>query len=404
MVNGEKFKYHSYEKLKSKLIYYASKYPDITNIYSIGKSVQGRDLWVIEISDNPGIHEALEPEFKYVGNMHGNEAVGREMLLLLIRYLCEEYGINDRITNLVNSTRIHILPSMNPDGFELAKQGNSTKLTWDNWVVGRFNSHGQDLNRGFPSVSHANRPLLGRTFPFQVNTSGREPEVAAVMNWSAQHMFVLSAGLHGGALVASYPSDYNSQNQKVYSAVPDDVVFKRLAMAYSNAHGKMSLGRSCRKGHEKFKDGITNGAKWYPLEGGMQDWNYFYTNDFDITLELSCIKKPFEKRLGMYWFDNKEPLLALIEEVHTGIKGMILDSKTNSSVGANASIRVNGIDNDVITGPSGDYFRLLNPGTYNLTVLKNGYEGRTFKQIEISNRRDPLRRNQSSAFILNLYI
>jgi carboxypeptidase D len=89
-------------------------YPKLTNLYSIGKSVQNRDLWVLEISKNPGQHVPLIPEFKYIANMHGNEVVGREMLLLFAKYICENYGLNQRITDLVDKTRIHIMPSMNP--------------------------------------------------------------------------------------------------------------------------------------------------------------------------------------------------------------------------------------------------------------------------------------------------
>ncbi len=97
------FQYHNYQSLTEKLKELNHRYPNITSLYTIGKSVENRDLWVIIISDQPLIHEAGEPEVRYVGNVHGDESVGRECLIQFIEYLCINYGTNDYVTKLVNS-------------------------------------------------------------------------------------------------------------------------------------------------------------------------------------------------------------------------------------------------------------------------------------------------------------
>jgi len=51
------FKHHHYPEMVAMLNKMNKDYPNITRLYSVGKSVEGRELYVIEISDNPGYHE-----------------------------------------------------------------------------------------------------------------------------------------------------------------------------------------------------------------------------------------------------------------------------------------------------------------------------------------------------------
>lgn len=142
------------------------------------------------------------------------------------------------ITWLLDNTRIHILPSMNPDGFEVSKEGkcdgsqgrsetgnfhfsfsfqsrvqsglddNSLKcvLRYVTHLVivlfHRYNARGFDLNRNFPDY-------------FKQNNKRSQPETEAVKEWVSKIQFVLSGSLHGGALVASYPFDNTPNSRKL---------------------------------------------------------------------------------------------------------------------------------------------------------------------------------------------
>ena len=62
---------------------------------SIGKSVRGRDLWVIVLGKTPDAHVPRRPEVKYSAGLHGNEMVGSELLLKLASHLCDYYTRGD---------------------------------------------------------------------------------------------------------------------------------------------------------------------------------------------------------------------------------------------------------------------------------------------------------------------
>ncbi|KAK4873625.1 hypothetical protein RN001_012985 [Aquatica leii] len=361
------FNYHDYEQMTKFLRLTTSKFPSLTALYSIGKSVQGRDLWVMVVSASPYEHMIGKPDVKYVANMHGNEAVSRELMLHLIHYLVTSYATDPYVRWMLDNTRIHILPSMNPDGFEVSKEGTCEG------GQGRYNARGFDLNRNFPDY-------------FKQNNRRPQPETEAVKEWVSKIQFVLSGSLHGGALVASYPFDNtpNSlfQNYAAPSLTPDDDVFKHLSLVYSSNHAKMGRGVSCKSSTPGFKQGITNGAAWYPLTGGMQDFNYVWHGCMEVTLEVSCCKYPPANELPRYWEDNKMSLVKFLSEAHRGIQGFVMDDNGNPL--EKVSLKIKSRDIGFQTTKYGEFWRILLPGVYKLEAYADGYVPREIEFMVVN--------------------
>lgn len=116
---------HTYEEIVDVLKGYAAAYPEWTRLESIGKSAQGRDLWMIAIT-NPATGPELSKPAMYVdGNTHANEVQGAEAALYTVGYLLQNYGRLPRVTEMLDRSVFYILPVVNPDGRVLWFKGPS---------------------------------------------------------------------------------------------------------------------------------------------------------------------------------------------------------------------------------------------------------------------------------------
>lgn len=315
-----------------------TNFPAIARDFQWGTSVQGRALWGLVISDNVNSSEP-EPEVRLSSSMHGDEVTGMIMLLNFAHYLTENYGVPGRedVTNLVDNYEIHLMPMHNPDGTVLNQ---------------RANAHGVDLNRNFPEP--AGDDLV------------QETENLAFMSYAHSHHFVMSSNYHGGALVVNYLWDYT------YTLAPDDAACIKMSLEYSTYNSPMYNG--------SFPQGITNGADWYVALGTLQDWSYDQTGCIDATIEVSNTKWPAASQLTTFWNENRESLMHYVKSARYGVNGVVTGSDTGQPL--DATVTVTGNSKAVHTDPShGDYYKLLDTGTYQLTFSAYGYITRTISNV-----------------------
>ena len=141
--------------------------------------------------------------------------------------------------------------------------------------------------------------------------------------------------------------------------------------------------KSCPRWARDVPTGVTNGADWYPIEGGMQDFNYQYAGTMEVLVELSCCKFAHKSRLLKEWENNRESLLKFVEQVHTGIKGFVTeeDGSTPEAIdGHHIEVRAREVGGSggwrkiwsrtEPTRMGNVYWRILNDGQYEVQAVE----------------------------------
>lgn len=348
--------YPTYDAYVAMMTGFATSYPNLCQIVNVGTTVNGRQIIFAKISDNVASHEA-EPELMYSGTIHGDEVTGYMLLLRLIDTLLSQYGSDPRITNLVNNAEIWIGPNTNPDGTYYG--GNNTLAS-----ARRANGNGYDLNRNFPNQNGS------------LNSGPIQIETQAMMDFALSRHISLAANFHGGAEVVNFPWDYT------YSLHPDDSWYISLSHVYADlvqANGPSGYFTSVSG------NGVTNGADWYVIAGGRQDWMNYTAQSREVTIEVSNTKMPAASTMPNYWNYNYDAMLSYLEQGLYGIHGIVSDPYGNPLA---ATITVNSHDTAVSvisTDPAnGDFYRYLNPGSYNLTISAAGYPDKVITGVVVN--------------------
>ena len=344
--------YPTYDQYISLMNEFVTNFPDLCQLEEIGKSVDGRSVMSIKISDNVAQDEE-EPAFFYTSTMHGDEIAGYPLMLRLIDYLLNNYQSDNRIQELIDSTEIWINPLANPDGTYSAGNLSITGAT-------RNNANNKDLNRNFPDPQDGYYP-----------DGERQQETQDMMNFMATHNFVLAANFHGGVEVVNYPWD------TWYTRHADDDWYQSLSGQYADTVHSNSTGYMT-----DFNNGITNGADWYLVSGGRQDYANYYLHSRETTIEISTVKIPDASTLPNLWNYNYRSFLNYINRVHYGLYGKITDVDGNP-LKAKIYIENHDVDSSDIYSDkdNGMYYRMIMGGTYDISFSAEGYKTKTYNDI-----------------------
>ena len=309
-VNTSQYEYFTYSEMTDLLHDLKENHSDIMYLTSIGRTYEGRDIWMVKLSDNVDEDED-EPGVLLMGAHHGNEKPSFEVLIFFIQYMVENYGkenidndrdgqINedpidgidndddglvdedpseDRVRDAIDNTQIFLIPMVNPDGVEANSRKNCAPNYGSFGLSRGITSYGVNLNRNygydwylycvFPMKYHFLMNALDFSFNYRGPNPFSENETQAVKNFVMSHNISISLSYHSYSEVIFYPWMHTSK------PAPDEDLF-------------ISIGENMSK-INKYRL-ITGDNYIIPRYGGTlgtsENWLYGERGVLSFTMEL----------------------------------------------------------------------------------------------------------------------
>ncbi len=321
--------WYTFEDVVEILTDYTETYPEMTGFDTIGSSINGKPILQFKIFTLPDT--AVRQRFFLNGCCHGNEKIGTETCMRIMKELLEKYGSDQKIKAMVDRCEFVFHPIINIDGFTSSSSGRRTL------------ANGKDPNRAYGYKTDGNSS--DGSLPYQW------PEVKTYLYCMIEAPWYQNMDYHCGT-VALYQPSGSSLDREAYD---------RLEELYP-------------------LDQIEKWEEVYRMErGGGLAYAASYGKCGTLALlpEL-CPHYPSESKIDSLTQWNLECYLDIIEDMNKGVRGRVTDAATGAPLYARVQVVNKG--SFIFTDPRSGAFHKYVPspsGSFEVEVFANGFKPET---------------------------
>ena len=362
LVAGPDERYKNPDEIEDFVNEIHAKYPDITEVRTIGKTLEGQEILAIKISDHAKLDE-IEPVFLVNAMHHAREVMTPEITTDMIDYLTSNYGKSSEVTTWVDSTEIWIIPMFNLDG------NNKMWMEDSMWRKNTRNGHGVDINRNYPTGWNSCNGSSSRTSAqdYRGTAPASEPETQAMMNLVGSIKPVFNISYHSYSEIVIYPFGCRPRKTPTEEAVE-------------------SIGAEIGKAID-YKPG-TAWELLYNADGGDIDWMYTEHQVIPYVIEINStwdgFHPDYSKMRDKTVLRNRPGWMHLLKK----LQGPSLQGQVNEKEFSLIKISKAGetaVSQTYKINPDGSYFVILKPGNYDVTFA--GSRTQEFKGIQVNKKR-----------------